>query len=367
MKILYGVQATGNGHISRARAMAPQLEAAGFEVDYLFSGREREDFFDMEGFGYFACHKGLTFVTERGRIRPIKTVQKNSIRQLFEDIKQLNLSDYDLVLTDFEPITAWAAKHAGKYCIGLGHQYAFKHNIPLQGDSIATRLLMKHFAPVNLGLGLHWHHFEQPILPPIVNLEDVEPSQIPNRIVVYLPFEDPVEISRMLRPLSAYQFVCFSPVIKTHSREGHLSFQPPSLEGFHQELLNCNGVICNAGFELASEALQLGKKLLVKPLMGQLEQLSNALALTQLGLGKRMDSLSTEAVQGWLNTPPTLRVAYPNVAKGIAEWLKAGKHDNYRELATSLWQQTRIMPVEEPQERPGFTRPRETGDRSFRW
>ena len=53
MKIFYGVQATGNGHISRARSMAPLLKAAGIEVDYLFSGRKAEHFFDMEHFGDF--------------------------------------------------------------------------------------------------------------------------------------------------------------------------------------------------------------------------------------------------------------------------------------------------------------------------
>ena len=31
-KILYAVQGTGNGHISRARVMAPKLEQAGFDI-----------------------------------------------------------------------------------------------------------------------------------------------------------------------------------------------------------------------------------------------------------------------------------------------------------------------------------------------
>jgi UDP:flavonoid glycosyltransferase YjiC (YdhE family) len=39
MKILYGVQGTGNGHITRARAMAAEMHAAGVEVDFVFSGR----------------------------------------------------------------------------------------------------------------------------------------------------------------------------------------------------------------------------------------------------------------------------------------------------------------------------------------
>ncbi len=42
MKILYGAQATGNGHVTRARAMAPTFNKAGLDVDYLFSGRDPE-------------------------------------------------------------------------------------------------------------------------------------------------------------------------------------------------------------------------------------------------------------------------------------------------------------------------------------
>jgi len=50
MKILYGVQGTGNGHITRARAMARELYAAGLEVNFLFSGRPADKYFDMDVF-----------------------------------------------------------------------------------------------------------------------------------------------------------------------------------------------------------------------------------------------------------------------------------------------------------------------------
>ncbi|MBP7664242.1 MAG: glycosyltransferase, partial [Shewanella sp.] len=39
MRILYGVQGTGNGHLSRARVMAKALMKQDIEVDFLFSGR----------------------------------------------------------------------------------------------------------------------------------------------------------------------------------------------------------------------------------------------------------------------------------------------------------------------------------------
>ncbi len=65
MRILYGVQATGNGHISRARAMAKALSAyPDLKVTWLFSGRPKERLFDMELFGDYECRICLTFFTE---------------------------------------------------------------------------------------------------------------------------------------------------------------------------------------------------------------------------------------------------------------------------------------------------------------
>ena len=48
MKILYGVQGTGNGHIARARAMSEAFKAHEVQVDFLFSGREPDKYFSME-------------------------------------------------------------------------------------------------------------------------------------------------------------------------------------------------------------------------------------------------------------------------------------------------------------------------------
>lgn len=118
-------QATGNGHITRARAMAPLLKDADIDVTYLFSGRDEKDFFDMQCFGNFLVRKGLSFVTRDGSLHISDTVRKAPIRAFFKSVKELDLSSYDLVLTDFEPITAWAAKRQNKVCIIYGHQYAF--------------------------------------------------------------------------------------------------------------------------------------------------------------------------------------------------------------------------------------------------
>ena len=62
MKILYGINATGNGHISRSRITVSELKKRGYEVTVLFSGRNMNDFFDIEEFQPYIIKKGFTFV-----------------------------------------------------------------------------------------------------------------------------------------------------------------------------------------------------------------------------------------------------------------------------------------------------------------
>ena len=95
MKILYGVQGTGNGHLSRTRALLPSLQRTGVKIDFVFSGRKREDFFDMESFGDFRLFEGLTLFYERGEMRLLKTVTHNKFGRFVRDVYSLDLSDYD--------------------------------------------------------------------------------------------------------------------------------------------------------------------------------------------------------------------------------------------------------------------------------
>ena len=59
MKILYGVQGTGNGHLTRSRVMAEHLKNSELDVTYLISGREKSELFAMEPFGDFEHRAGF--------------------------------------------------------------------------------------------------------------------------------------------------------------------------------------------------------------------------------------------------------------------------------------------------------------------
>jgi len=342
VKIFYGVQATGNGHITRARAMAPKLKAAGIETTWLFTGRPWAQLFEMDVFGDYQWRAGLTFATQAGHVQYLKTALENPLIQFVRDVKNLDLSDYDLVISDFEPVTAWAAKLQGIKTVGIGHQYAFCYDIPKAGADFLGEQVLRHFAPVSVGLGVHWHHFHHPILPPIIEPEAQSTPVREDKVIAYLPFEDVNHVIRLLKRFRSHQFYVYSPAMpdQSHEHADNVHVRQLSRAGFRKDFADASAVICNAGFELASEALQTGKKILVKPLRGQMEQGSNALALELLRLGQVMQTLDAASVEAWLEQGRAVRVEYPDSAQAIVDWLRQGDLRVDQSWIDGIWERT---------------------------
>lgn len=344
MKILYGVQGTGNGHISRAREMARAFASLGMTVDFLFSGREPSQYFDMDCFGDYRTGEGLTFITEQGQLNQWKTLRHNRPMHFVHDVSQLNVSGYDVVLNDFEPISAWAAQRHKVPSVGLSHQNAFLYDVPTVGQSWLDAMITRHFAPTQHAIGLHWFHFNKTILPPIVPALS-EPVSNDRSILVYLPFEDLAAVVIWLRRFSSVTFVCYHPQVQADREEGNVRLRRLDRAGFHHAMHRCGGVIANGGFELPSEAIRLGKKLLLKPLQGQYEQQSNVMTLEMMGLAQAMHYLDASALHRWLASDAAGQVVLPDVAMGLAKWVQQGEWKNHNALWLALWQQVEFPDV----------------------
>jgi len=339
MNILYGVQATGNGHISRSREIITALKEAGHSVQVILSGRDPAQLWDMDIFKPYTVYKGMTLECEQGKMLLFKTARKLAVRQLYRDVREYRAPlAFDVALIDFEPVTARIARRLRIPSIGIGHQYAFNYTVPVAKRDPIARWILKNFAPADHAVGLHWHHFGYPILPPVVPSISSGAVQ-ENKILVYLPFEEQNDVLRLLQPFTNHTFHYYTGVSQP-SVERNVHLRPFSRTGFLDDLKTCNGVICNAGFELASEALHIGKKLLVKPLAGQLEQTSNALALQVLKLGDAMNTLSSDAVELWLAREASLPQGYPDVARLIADWVSRGCWRDPRSLVERAWSST---------------------------
>lgn len=341
MKILYGVQGTGNGHISRARVMAKALAKTDINVDFLFSGRPEDEYFDMDCFGDYSVKKGMSFITEAGRINVPKTIKRNITSPILSEIQQLDLKQYDVVLNDFEPVSAWAAKKQGVTSISISHQAALQYSVPKKGMSWFDERLLNNFAPTDIKLGCHWHHFGFPILPPFVEVDSSRTHHC-YQILVYLPFESADAIAALLTPFSEYQFFVYHLDKPKKPLPEHIEWFGFNRMGFKNHMSQCGGVIGNAGFELASEAMTLGKKLLVKPLLGQFEQSSNVAALELLAAAQSMERLDRDIVKRWLKSPSPKPIAYPQVGDALVSWLKQGDWHQHQILCNDLWSQVEL-------------------------
>tara|TARA_R110002110_G_scaffold205066_7_gene417147 strand:- start:290210 stop:291328 length:1119 start_codon:yes stop_codon:yes gene_type:complete len=341
MRILYGVQATGQGHISRARAMATALQDKPVDITWLFSGRPKDQLFDMQPFGDFTHRAGLSFVTRAGRVRYFASWRHNQLRQFMRDVRSLDVSGYDVIVTDFEPVTAWAGRFAGVHTIGIGHQYAFGPATPTRGSNWLSDSIMRHFAPADLPLGLHWSDYAANIFPPLLDLPELD-THCADHFLVYLPFEDQAIVTALLQSFEEHQFIQYAPGLQ-QKLCANVQLMAPDIGSFKHHLASSRGVICNSGFELISECLQWRKPVLTRPLQGQVEQQSNALALRQLGYATTMDSLQGQVIEQWLASPqlpPQLQ--FPDVAAALATWLADGACAAPAALAADLWRKSAV-------------------------
>lgn len=335
MKILYGIQATGNGHLTRSREVVAALRRAGHHVLVLLSGRHPEKLWGVDDLRPFRVKQGLTFVVDHGRIDPWATAWRLKPLRFYQDVRTFDAGGVDVVISDFEPLSVRIAKRRGLVSIGLAHQYAFRHAVPKPPGRWLNRMILAGYAPVDVPLGLHWHHFNAPILPPIIpRLSTGTP--VPGKVVAYLPFEDSEIVTTVLRPLDAWEFFIYRDVPAPRD-DGHLHIRPFSRAGFHADLATAEAVLANAGFELASEALHLGKKLVLRPIHGQMEQEANALACEQLGLGAVLRALEPDAVRRGLNGPVTTPRPVPDWVDGFVQWISRGKWNDVDRLVDASW------------------------------
>ncbi len=321
--------------------MVRRLRDLGHEVDAIFSGPPVADvWLQRTGKPYSIC-RGLTFVHDRGRVRYIATTLQLRLIRFVRDVFSYPMHDYDLVVSDYEPITAYMGVLRGAPTIGISHLYAFScKSVPTAKGNLLTNTILKAFAPVRIPLGSHWDSFGGPILPPMLTSEvlDLKRGSVEEDLVlVYLNFEDMHQVLELLQRFPRHRFRYFARVEEGFTR-GNVEVRPISRAAFLEDMARCAGVFCNAGFTLASEALHLGLKLLVKPLLVQVEQESNALALEQLGKGTVMHRLDADIIGRWLDSPPPQPMVFPDVTTHVIDWLHNGAEEPVERLSARMWE-----------------------------
>lgn len=323
MKILYAIQGTGNGHLSRARDIIPILQKKG-EVDILVSGIQADVSLPFPVKYYL---KGLSFVFgKNGGVDIVSTYLKMDMRELLKDIEKIPIREYDLIINDFEPVTAWACKQKGLECISLSHQCAvLSKNAPKpkKKDPLG-RAVLKYYAPTTSQYGFHFSKFDKNVFTPVIRQEIRNLKPLNNRYyTVYLPAYDDARLLKNLKKFKTIQWDVFSKHNKKVIKEDNISIQPINNEAFIKSMANCTGVLCGAGFETPAEALFLKKKLLVIPMKTQYEQQCNASALKVMGVPviKSLKSKHHSVIKDWLEYGKVIPVDYPDITEEVIDTL----------------------------------------------
>jgi uncharacterized protein (TIGR00661 family) len=88
---------------------------------------------------------------------------------------------------------------------------------------------------------------------------------------------------------------------------GSVEYRAFSEAGFLDDMAAAPFVVVNGGHSTMVEALALGKPVLSEPILGQYEQQANAVGLEELGVGKGVRKMTTEAILAFAGDVPALR------------------------------------------------------------
>ncbi|MFZ1679302.1 MAG: glycosyltransferase family protein [Saprospiraceae bacterium] len=312
MKIFYAVQATGNGHISRAHELYPYLSDLG-TVDILLSGSNATLHPD---FPVKYRSNGLSlFYSNCGGLNYKRTIRNAKFLSVVKYAKSLPLEKYDLIINDFDFVTSFACRKRNLRSVQFGHQASFQSsNTPRPANkSVLGEMILKHYGKASDYVGLHFRPYDDYIFPPVIkeSIRNAQPADH-GHITVYLPAHRQHCIEGILKEISPVQVHWFLPGVTNVYSEDNITFFPISQDHFNESLIHCHGIMTAGGFETPSEALYLNKKLLSIPIMDQYEQQCNAAALELLGI-RVMKDLNEETKTDFFNwvTAPKTKIDMP--------------------------------------------------------
>jgi len=314
MKIFYAIQATGNGHISRAMELLPYLKKYG-SVDILLSGANSNLVLDApiqyrsNGLSlFYNCNGGLDYW---------KIVKEMHVLRLRKEIQDLPVEKYDLVINDFDYVTAAACAKKNIASVNYGHQASFQSlRTPRPEKKSSTgEWILKNYAKATQYVGLHFDRYDDFIFTPVIKKDIIEAEpKDKGYITVYLPSYCEPQLKTIFGEIKDCRFQIFIKEAEQPVQDGNITFLPVNKKLFNESLINCTGIITGGGFETPAEALHLGKKIMSIPIRGQYEQVCNGAALKKIGVVCKQTigpDFKTEFYE-WMHSSAVIRFDYSN-------------------------------------------------------
>jgi uncharacterized protein (TIGR00661 family) len=300
-KIIYGVAGEGFGHSSRSHLIGQRLIDAGHDV--MFVGSQKSLVYLKQYFGERVREIfGLSFAYQQGRIDKSETIKQNLLN--LPEGNKLNAELFreyfepfgpELVISDFEPFSAWWAWRNDVPFISIDHEHMLtlcklEHPSKSWFSRITASVVTEcHYVGAVAYVVINF--FQAPLridsailVPPIVRpaVRALEARDGEHILVYSTSAKGEQQLREVLGKFGEQRFCVYG--FNKSGEYGNCIFKERSTEGFLADLASSRGVIASAGFSLLSECLHLKKRMYLLPVAGQYEQMINAHYVRKLGL-----------------------------------------------------------------------------------
>ena len=294
MKILFGVQTEGNGHITQCIATKQYLQSQGIEVTTAFAAKKKRGLpkYFTDEFNVID-YNGFDFVFDNvGRVVIWKTILNNTFelpRLIVSFIKICTIIQKekpDAIFNYYEPLvglTALFFKNI-KY-VSFGHQYAMDSAIyPRINGYIVQKLFLSIINKITSIrakiVALSYYEFNDTTMivsPPILRAESYSISdKKEDFVLVYLMNEDMLpQLISQAKKYPDINIQCFTKLTKQYDELPNLKLFNLDGKLFQEKMKVCKSVVCSGGFETSAEAIYQNKPLLMIPMPNHYEQHAN--------------------------------------------------------------------------------------------
>lgn len=346
MRILYGVVGEGMGHAIRSKVILDHL-VRHHDVHVMVSNRA----YDFLQRHFDGVHRiwGLTMAYQDNEVQKRLTALENlagaltglpeNVAAYFDLMREFRP---DVVISDFESWTYLFAKAHGLPVIDIDNMQVINrcvHAPELIRGHEAEFLLAKAIVKAKLPFAAHYvvsTFFGPPVrkerttlVPPILRPQILEARAKVRRgdhLLVYQTSDTNTGLAGLLEATGLEcRIYGLRRGITSEVVEGRLRYRPFSEAGFIDDLATSMGVVASGGFTLMGEAVYLRKPMLAVPLVGQFEQVLNALYLERLGYGRFAPELTPQALEAFV-------AAIPACEKALEGYDQDGNHEVLRTL-----------------------------------
>lgn len=333
-RIIYAVAGEGFGHSSRSHLIGQRLIDSGHDV--MFVGSQKSLLYLKQYFGPRVREVfGLSFAFEGRRIDKSETLKKNLLKlpeanrindELFKE--HFEPFEPDLVISDFEPFSAWWAWRKKVPFISIDHEHMLtlcrlEHQKRNWFSRLTAEVITEcHYIGAVAYIIINF--FEAPLridsavlAPPIVRpvVCELNPGAGEHILMYSTTGTGRKNLQELLGKFGKQKFYIYG--FDKEDEYKNCVFKNRSTEGFLDDLAGARGVIASAGFSLLSECMYLKKKMLLLPLTGQYEQIINAHYIQKLGLGLQSKKLDEAILAKFLEEldkpiPDDDRIIWPD-------------------------------------------------------